>query len=73
MDENKEPKACLSYAHCPTAHRKKHSKSGEIDLHGLYVKEALERTEYAIQDAKADGTVRRALDSGGSANAKVAP
>lgn len=26
-----------------------------------------------LQDAKADGTVRRALDSGGSANAKVAP
>ncbi|WP_315832931.1 transporter substrate-binding domain-containing protein [Bradyrhizobium prioriisuperbiae] len=26
-----------------------------------------------LQDAKTDGTVRRALDSGGSANAKVAP
>jgi polar amino acid transport system substrate-binding protein len=26
-----------------------------------------------LQDSKADGTVRRALDSGGSANAKVAP
>ncbi len=26
-----------------------------------------------LQQAKADGTVRRALDSGGSANAKVAP
>jgi polar amino acid transport system substrate-binding protein len=26
-----------------------------------------------LQDAKVDGTVRRALDTGGSVNAKVAP
>lgn len=31
------------------------SKPGEIDLHGLYVKEALERTDRAIQDAKEKG------------------
>lgn len=31
------------------------SKPGEIDLHGLYVKEAIERTDYAIQDAKRRG------------------
>ena len=31
------------------------SSSGEIDLHGLYVKEALERTDRAIQEAKERG------------------
>jgi polar amino acid transport system substrate-binding protein len=34
---------------------------------------AREWATHFLQDAKADGTVRRALDSGGSANAKVAP
>jgi polar amino acid transport system substrate-binding protein len=34
---------------------------------------AREWAAHFLQDAKADGTVRRALDSGGSANAKVAP
>jgi polar amino acid transport system substrate-binding protein len=35
--------------------------------------EAREWATHFLQDSKADGTVRRALDSGGSANAKVAP
>jgi polar amino acid transport system substrate-binding protein len=34
---------------------------------------AREWAAHFLQDAKADGTVRRALDSGGSANAKVVP
>jgi polar amino acid transport system substrate-binding protein len=34
---------------------------------------AKEWATHFLQDGKADGTVRRALDSGGSANAKVAP
>jgi polar amino acid transport system substrate-binding protein len=34
---------------------------------------AREWATHFVQDGKADGTVRRALDSGGSANAKVAP
>ncbi|KAJ3776478.1 hypothetical protein FB446DRAFT_721123 [Lentinula raphanica] len=33
----------------------KDSKTGEIDLHGLYVKEAIERTDSAIVDAKHRG------------------
>ncbi|KAF8070222.1 cytoplasmic protein [Lyophyllum atratum] len=33
----------------------KDSKPGEIDLHGLYVKEAILRTDQAIQDAKQRG------------------
>ncbi|KZS98198.1 DUF1771-domain-containing protein, partial [Sistotremastrum niveocremeum HHB9708] len=31
------------------------SKPGEIDLHGLYVKEAIARTDQAIQEAQARG------------------
>jgi polar amino acid transport system substrate-binding protein len=34
---------------------------------------AKEWTTHFLQEGKADGTVRRALDSGGSATAKVAP
>jgi len=33
----------------------KDSKPGEIDLHGLYVKEAIERTDMAIEEAKRNG------------------
>ncbi|KAJ7084298.1 cytoplasmic protein [Mycena belliarum] len=33
----------------------KDSKAGEIDLHGLYVKEAIEHTDQAIQEAKQRG------------------
>ncbi|KAF5386058.1 hypothetical protein D9615_002469 [Tricholomella constricta] len=33
----------------------KDSKPGEIDLHGLYVKEAIARTDQAIQEAKRRG------------------
>ncbi|KAG5637989.1 hypothetical protein H0H81_002350 [Sphagnurus paluster] len=33
----------------------KDSKPGEIDLHGLYVKEAIARTDQAIQEAKQRG------------------
>ncbi|KAF7376067.1 Cytoplasmic protein [Mycena sanguinolenta] len=33
----------------------KDSKPGEIDLHGLYVKEAIEHTDRALQEAKARG------------------
>jgi hypothetical protein len=31
------------------------SKPGEIDLHGLYVKEAIEHTDQALQQAKQRG------------------
>ena len=31
------------------------SKSGEVDLHGLFVKEAIERTDEAIQAAQQRG------------------
>ncbi|PPQ70695.1 hypothetical protein CVT24_000177 [Panaeolus cyanescens] len=31
------------------------SKPGEVDLHGLYVKEAIERADQAIQDARRRG------------------
>lgn len=31
------------------------SKPGEIDLHGLYVREAIERTDRALQEAKQRG------------------
>jgi DNA-nicking Smr family endonuclease len=34
----------------------KQSPPGTIDLHGLYVKEAIERTEKAIADAQRQGT-----------------
>jgi len=34
----------------------KHSPPGTIDLHGLYVKEAIERTEAAIANAQRQGT-----------------
>jgi len=34
----------------------KHSPPGTIDLHGLYVKEAIERTETAIANAQRSGT-----------------
>lgn len=36
-------------------HLKQDSKPGEIDLHGLYVKEAIARTDQAIQEAQARG------------------
>ncbi|KAJ3853033.1 hypothetical protein EV368DRAFT_39736 [Lentinula lateritia] len=54
------------------------SKPGEIDLHGLYVKEAIERTDYAIQDAKRRGDtevhliVGKGLHSSGGV-AKIKP
>ncbi|KAI4528627.1 DUF1771-domain-containing protein [Schizophyllum commune Loenen D] len=54
------------------------SKPGEVDLHGLYVKEAVERTEVAIEDAKRRGDreihliVGKGLHSNGKA-AKIKP
>ncbi|KAL1714236.1 hypothetical protein EV715DRAFT_209969 [Schizophyllum commune] len=54
------------------------SKPGEVDLHGLYVKEAVERTEIAIEDAKRRGDreihliVGKGLHSNGKA-AKIKP
>jgi len=33
----------------------KDSKPGEVDLHGLYVKEAIARADQAIQKAKSEG------------------
>ncbi|KAG5643594.1 hypothetical protein DXG03_000602 [Asterophora parasitica] len=57
----------------------KDSKPGEIDLHGLYVKEAIARTDQAIQEAKQRGDselhliVGKGLHSkGGSAKIKPA-
>ena len=38
-----------------SAENNKDSKPGEIDLHGLYVKEAIHFTERAIQEARARG------------------
>jgi len=37
------------------AENNKHSPPGTIDLHGLYVKEAIERTETAIANAQRSG------------------
>ncbi|KAJ7733758.1 hypothetical protein DFH07DRAFT_845337 [Mycena maculata] len=54
------------------------SKPGEIDLHGLYVKEALEHTDRALQEAKQRGDselhliVGKGLHSPGGA-AKIKP
>ena len=39
----------------PCAENNKLSPAGTIDLHGLYVKEAIERTESAISQAQASG------------------
>jgi len=56
----------------------KDSKPGEIDLHGLYVKEAIARTDQAIQEAKQRGSselhliVGKGLHSKGGA-AKIKP
>ncbi|KAL1744660.1 hypothetical protein HDZ31DRAFT_63880 [Schizophyllum fasciatum] len=56
----------------------KDSKPGEVDLHGLYVKEAVERTEIAIEDAKRRGDreihliVGKGLHSNGKA-ARIKP
>lgn len=56
----------------------KDSQPGEVDLHGLYVKEAIERTESAIEDAKRRGDhevhliVGKGLHSQGNA-AKIKP
>lgn len=56
----------------------KDSKPGEIDLHGLYVKEAIARTDQAIQEAKQRGNselhliVGKGLHSKGG-NAKIKP
>ncbi|KAJ7188356.1 cytoplasmic protein [Mycena filopes] len=56
----------------------KDSKPGEIDLHGLYVKEAIEHTDKALQQAKQRGDtevhliVGRGLHSQGGA-AKIRP
>ncbi|KAF8973318.1 hypothetical protein BDZ97DRAFT_677668 [Flammula alnicola] len=36
----------------------KDSKPGEVDLHGLYVKEAISRADQAIQKAKSEGQPR---------------
>ncbi|KAF8993688.1 hypothetical protein BDQ17DRAFT_1367988 [Cyathus striatus] len=56
----------------------KDSQPGEIDLHGLYVKEAIARTDQALQEAKARGDselrliVGKGLHSRGSAKIKPA-
>ncbi|KAJ7132840.1 cytoplasmic protein [Mycena crocata] len=56
----------------------KDSKPGEIDLHGLYVKEAIEHTDRALQEAKQRGDselhliVGKGLHSQGGA-AKIKP
>jgi len=56
----------------------KDSKPGEIDLHGLYVKEAIARTDDAIEQAKQRGDsnihliVGKGLHSQGS-HAKIKP
>ncbi|KAJ7096412.1 hypothetical protein C8R44DRAFT_812981 [Mycena epipterygia] len=56
----------------------KDSKPGEIDLHGLYVKEAIEHTDQALQEAKRKGDselhliVGKGLHSQGGA-AKIKP
>ncbi|KAJ7703291.1 hypothetical protein B0H17DRAFT_1042619 [Mycena rosella] len=56
----------------------KDSKPGEIDLHGLYVKEAIEHTDQALQEAKQRGDselhliVGKGLHSQGGA-AKIKP
>jgi len=56
----------------------KDSKPEEVDLHGLYVKEAIERTDRAIEDAKRRGgselrfVVGKGLHSQGGA-AKIKP
>jgi len=56
----------------------KDSKPGEIDLHGLYVKEAIAHTDQAIQEAKQRGDsevhliVGKGLHSPGGA-AKIKP
>jgi len=56
----------------------KDSKPGEIDLHGLYVKEAIEHTDRALQEAKQKGDselhliVGKGLHSQGGA-AKIKP
>ncbi|KAJ3781788.1 hypothetical protein GGU10DRAFT_365545 [Lentinula aff. detonsa] len=57
----------------------KDSKPGEIDLHGLYVKEAIERSDSAIEDAKRRGDTEMHLivgkglhSSGGVAKIKPA-
>ncbi|KAJ7497206.1 cytoplasmic protein [Mycena latifolia] len=56
----------------------KDSKPGEIDLHGLYVKEAIEHTDQALQEAKQRGDselhliVGKGLHSPGGA-AKIKP
>jgi len=60
------------------AENNKNRKPGEIDLHGLYVKEAVARTDQALQSAKARGDtqlsliVGKGLHSKGG-NAKVKP
>ncbi|KAF9461320.1 hypothetical protein BDZ94DRAFT_1264161 [Collybia nuda] len=57
----------------------KDSRPGEIDLHGLYVKEAIAYTDYAIQEAKQRGELELHLivgkglhSTGGSAKIKPA-
>jgi len=56
----------------------KDSQPGEIDLHGLYVKEAISKTDRAIQEAKARGDtqlnliVGKGLHSRGAAKLKPA-
>lgn len=56
----------------------KDSKPGEIDLHGLYVREAIERTDQALEQAKRRGDsevhliVGKGLHSQGGA-AKLKP
>jgi len=48
-----------SYPYCDVVadevENNKHSPPGTIDLHGLYVKEAIERTETAIANAQRSG------------------
>jgi len=39
----------------PLLSPRQNRKPGEIDLHGLYVKEAVARTDQALQSAKARG------------------
>lgn len=39
----------------------KDSKPGEVDLHGLYVKEAIARADEAINNAKAEGRTQLSL------------
>lgn len=52
------------------AENNKNRKPGEVDLHGLYVKEAVARTDQALQSAKARGDTQLNLIVGKGLHSK---